>query len=450
MARVLVTVGMSSFPFDRLVRAIAPVVHAPRRVRADRRVDDQATVPVGTAAAVRRDAGAPRRCRCRRDPRREHRPARAVARSGARRGRPDRRARRDAERSPGHVPPCGADAWPSARGLGRRPDPGGRRRCTRLWPPRSSPRARPHREPTQKHLPTGSTPRARAPPSHSEHTWLKTRRRRSPEFYDRLASSFDDFFAVPHRRAYDDLAWEHITALPVTGPGVVLDLGLRHRAMGGALRERGMALYRRRRRAPHGRGRARPAPRRGDHRGVHGRRRPRARLRRSRHRDGVAAVLPRSGRARPPDGRLGQARVVCLRARRLVPRTLLELVGNGQRGRSTRAGERRGGRAGSLEGAAVEYALLDAAALADLFRAAGCADVRTSGLLVGLTARGRDRWNEQYAADPDATLDAERFLPRSRSPPTRESTCCSPRGSRPPSVMNRSTAAATRCARATP
>ena len=36
--------------------------------------------------------------------------------------------------------------------------------------------------------------------------------------------------------------------------------------------------------------------------------------------------------------------------------------------------------------------------------------MRTSGLLVGLTALGRDRWNAQYAADPDATLAQERFL----------------------------------------
>ena len=47
----------------------------------------------------------------------------------------------------------------------------------------------------------------------------------SPEFYDRLAPSFDEFYAVPHRRAYDDLAWEHIAQLPIAAPGVVLDLG---------------------------------------------------------------------------------------------------------------------------------------------------------------------------------------------------------------------------------
>ena len=249
----------------------------------------------------------------------------------------------------------------------------------------------------------------RAPPSHSEHTWLKTRRCRSPEFYDRLASSFDEFYAVPHRHAYDDLAWEHITALPVTGPGVVLDLGCGTARWAARFENVGWRYI-----------------------GVDDAPRMVAAAR-ARHPDAEIIEASMDDVDLAPGcadlviamGSLQYSRDPAALARRMAAWAkpgsfvcvlvdsflglLLELVGNGRVDEARERARTRRSR-WILEGAAVEYALLDAAALADLFRAAGCADVRTSGLLVGLTARGRDRWNEQYAADPDATLDAERFL----------------------------------------
>ncbi|MFC4146751.1 class I SAM-dependent methyltransferase [Micromonospora mangrovi] len=48
--------------------------------------------------------------------------------------------------------------------------------------------------------------------------------RPSQPLYDALAPGYEEHFAVPHRRAYDDLAWERVAALlPPDGP--VVDAG---------------------------------------------------------------------------------------------------------------------------------------------------------------------------------------------------------------------------------
>lgn len=49
--------------------------------------------------------------------------------------------------------------------------------------------------------------------------------RTSIPLYNSLAADYDAHFAVPHRRAYDDLAWEIITPLLPTEPGIVVDAG---------------------------------------------------------------------------------------------------------------------------------------------------------------------------------------------------------------------------------
>jgi SAM-dependent methyltransferase len=48
--------------------------------------------------------------------------------------------------------------------------------------------------------------------------------RSSKPLFDSLASSYWDHFEVPHRRAYDELAWERVSALlPASGP--IVDAG---------------------------------------------------------------------------------------------------------------------------------------------------------------------------------------------------------------------------------
>jgi SAM-dependent methyltransferase len=43
--------------------------------------------------------------------------------------------------------------------------------------------------------------------------------------YDALAATYEDHFRVPHRRAYDDLAWEICSAAVPPPPAVVVDVG---------------------------------------------------------------------------------------------------------------------------------------------------------------------------------------------------------------------------------
>jgi SAM-dependent methyltransferase len=45
------------------------------------------------------------------------------------------------------------------------------------------------------------------------------------ELFARLAPSYEEHFAVPHRRAYDDLAWELTGAVLPGAPGHVVDVG---------------------------------------------------------------------------------------------------------------------------------------------------------------------------------------------------------------------------------
>ena len=44
-------------------------------------------------------------------------------------------------------------------------------------------------------------------------------------FFNALAASYDAHFEAPHRRAYDDLAWEFIQPLLPAGPGRIIDAG---------------------------------------------------------------------------------------------------------------------------------------------------------------------------------------------------------------------------------
>ncbi|RBP14140.1 ubiquinone/menaquinone biosynthesis C-methylase UbiE [Roseiarcus fermentans] len=49
--------------------------------------------------------------------------------------------------------------------------------------------------------------------------------RSSAPLFDSLAPSYDRHFQVPHRRAYDDLAWEFVQPLTPRQPGCVVDAG---------------------------------------------------------------------------------------------------------------------------------------------------------------------------------------------------------------------------------
>jgi SAM-dependent methyltransferase len=49
--------------------------------------------------------------------------------------------------------------------------------------------------------------------------------RSSEDLYDALAATYEDHFAAPHRKAYDDLAWEACTEAIGTTRALVIDVG---------------------------------------------------------------------------------------------------------------------------------------------------------------------------------------------------------------------------------
>jgi SAM-dependent methyltransferase len=233
--------------------------------------------------------------------------------------------------------------------------------------------------------------------------------RPSTAFYNRLASSLDEFYAAPHRKAYDDLAWERIARLPIERAGVVLDIGCGTARWADRLIDAGWTYV--------GVDDATEMV-------VHARRNhPRAEI--------IAASMDDvelpgcSGDLIIAMGSFQYSRDPAALARRMgewanpgayacvlvdsYVGLLLELV---RLGRSTEARERMRTRRSrwTMDGDSVSYALFDAAALAATFRQAGFVDVDVAGLLVGMSSLGREKWLEQFAADREATLELERAL----------------------------------------
>ena len=211
-----------------------------------------AAVPVGAAAALRRDARALRRRGCGGDARREHGASRAVPRGGSPSRSPARpRTARCATtiRSRSCAPREHAAAS-SRSGTSPTSRPSSTR--TRPWLPRSwrnVPRV-PRADPVA--LADQLDAACRASPPRPGWAWLKTRpnRARSSTTASRLRSTSST--RSPIGATYDDLAWEHIAQLPIPAPGVVLDLGCGTARWAPRFEDSGVALHRRRRRAADG------------------------------------------------------------------------------------------------------------------------------------------------------------------------------------------------------
>lgn len=232
------------------------------------------------------------------------------------------------------------------------------------------------------------------------------------DLFDSLAAGYDEHFAVPHRRAYDDLAWEFATALlPEDRPARVLDIGCGV----GRWAQRLLA-------AGHTVTGIEPAPamaaaaraRLGDQ--------PGWRLLEARvesiadpgapfdlilamgslqYCDDPAAVITRAASWLRP----GAALVVLTDS---LLALVLELLRAGDTEQALeRARTRRGcWRHGDLH---AELHLLDRAALTTAFTDAGLADVRAYGLLVGASIWGRAELARRLTNDA-AHLDHERAL----------------------------------------
>jgi len=234
--------------------------------------------------------------------------------------------------------------------------------------------------------------------------------RPSAPLFDALAAEYDEHFAVAHRAAYDDLAWERLAALLPECPGLVLDAGCgvgrwAERLVGRGHRVIGIE----------------PAP-------------AMARAARERDlgerfelveggmedveleaqadvtmamgslqytRDPEAAVARLAGWTRPGGH-------VLVLVDSLVALTL-ELLRAGKR---EEALERLRTHQGvwRLDGQSAELHLLHRERLEAAFTAAGLREVRSSGLLVGASVDGREQLAQALETDTEARLASEREL----------------------------------------
>jgi SAM-dependent methyltransferase len=235
--------------------------------------------------------------------------------------------------------------------------------------------------------------------------------RSSVALFDGLADDYEGHFAVAHRKAYDDLAWEVVSALLPPPPGPVIDAGCgtgrwARRLVAQGYRVTGIeqapamiAVHRRR-----------PVGESFDlvegsmaHVVVPPNEAAMVLAMGSlQFNDEPDAVLARLAGWTRPNG------VVCVLVDSLLA-LALELVRAGrteeavQRLQTRRGVWREGGRAADLH-------LYDRARLEQAMGAAGLRDVRIRGLLVGSTAFGRESLSDRLQDDPDRQLGVERLL----------------------------------------
>jgi SAM-dependent methyltransferase len=235
--------------------------------------------------------------------------------------------------------------------------------------------------------------------------------RSSVALFDSLAAGYDDHFQSSHRRAYDDLAWERVTALLPPPPELVIDagcgvgrwarrlVGLGYRVIG---LEQAPAMVLELRRRPIGdrfrlvegpmETAALPHPQAGMALAMGS----------LQYTADPAAMLARMAGWVRPGG------VVCVLVDSLVA-LILELL---REGRTEEALERLRSRRGLwVQGShAADLHLFDRAGLEHVMAAAELESVRVAGLLVSATAIGRDPLAARLAADPAGQLALERAL----------------------------------------
>jgi SAM-dependent methyltransferase len=234
--------------------------------------------------------------------------------------------------------------------------------------------------------------------------------RPSQPLYDALAPHYDDHFAVPHRAAYDDLAWERTLTLLPDPPGPIVDAGCgvgrwarRLLPMGYAVTgvEHSPGMIAELRRRPPGAGftlveasmdEAELPPTAGL----------------------VLAMGSLQYTADPAAsvarlaGWLGPGGTLAVLVDSLVG-LVLELLRDG---RTEEALERLATRRGvwTQEGRSADLHLLDRASLTAAFDAAGLTGIKAEGLLVTATPLGRAGLSDRLAADRDGHLALERRL----------------------------------------
>lgn len=236
----------------------------------------------------------------------------------------------------------------------------------------------------------------------------------SVPLFDALAATYDDHFAVPHRRAYDDLAWELIVPMLPRAPATIVDAGcgvgrwvprlleMGHRVI--AIEQAPGMVARARRFEPLGRFELREASMEDVDLPIESA-------------DMILAMgsLQYVSRPGPVVRRfetwLRPGGVVCI----LVDSLLALVVELLRRGEETEAFERLGGRVArwSEAGEVAEYHLFDASALRRVLKRAGLEGVEVRGLLVTASILGMEELTRRLATDRERQISLDRRLSES-------------------------------------
>jgi SAM-dependent methyltransferase len=236
----------------------------------------------------------------------------------------------------------------------------------------------------------------------------------SVPLYDELAPTYEEHFAVPHRRAYDELAWEMCCAVLPDPPAVIVDVGCGTGRWAERLLDAGHSLIG-----------IEPAPAMADRAAqrLASRFTSRMTLLRSRVEDlelaaGSADAVLAMGSLQYTDDPAGH---VTRLAGWLRPGGVLavlvdslqalvvELIAAGREDEAlTRLTTQRG--VWSVDRVEADLHLLDAATLREAYAEAGLEILHVAGLLVGATAYGREELRRRLEADFRGTLAVERRL----------------------------------------
>lgn len=232
----------------------------------------------------------------------------------------------------------------------------------------------------------------------------------APDFYSRMASTYDDHFAAPHRKAYDTLCWEAVQE-SLDGPSLIVDVGCGigrwaralvsagHRVIG---IEPSPGMAQKAREAELGDlfelqetdvDNARVDPGSADVVVAMGSIQYAP--------DPVRSIMTMAGWIRPG----GQLWVLVDSQVGLVK----ELLGAGD---FDQAIQRASDPVGwfTLDGCTVRHHLFSASAICDGLESAGLVDIRARGLLVGWSSKKRDEALSELVEDWDASLARERRL----------------------------------------
>jgi SAM-dependent methyltransferase len=238
--------------------------------------------------------------------------------------------------------------------------------------------------------------------------------RSSAPLYDLLAPTYEEHFAVSHRRAYDELAWEICRDAFPEPPAVTVDVGCGVGRWAERLLNAGYSVTG-----------IEPAPAMADRAAQRLAGRPTAQMTLLRSRVEDVELAPGSADAVLAMGSLqytdDPASQVIRLSRWLRPggilavlvdslqALVLELIAAGREDEAlTRLTTRRG--VWRVDGVEADLHLLDSATLRRAYAEAGLDVVRVAGLLVGATAHGRDGLRRRLDTDFASALAVERRL----------------------------------------